>query len=38
MDYKGNDDKDNNLNNKITNAFNTLVVNISSNTLLDKDN
>ena len=38
MDYKGDNDKDNNLNNKITNAFNTLVVNIDPNTLLNKDN
>ena len=38
MDYKGNDNKDNNLNNKITNTFNTLVVNIDPGTLLNKDN
>ena len=37
MDYKGDNDKDNNLNNKITNAFNALVVNINPDTLLDKD-
>ena len=34
MDYKGN----NNLDNKITNIFNALVVNIDPSTLLDKDN
>ena len=38
MDYKGDDNEDNNLNNKITNIFNTLVVNIDPNTLLNKDN
>ena len=38
MDYKGNNNKDNDLNNKITNIFNTLVVNIDFGTLLDKDN
>ena len=38
MDYKGNNNKDNNLNNKITNIFNTLVVDIDPNTLLNKDN
>ena len=31
-------DQDNNLNNKITNAFNTLIVNIDPSTLLNKDN
>jgi len=38
MDYKGNNNKDNNLNNKITNTFNALVVDIDLNTLLDEDN
>jgi hypothetical protein len=37
MDYKGNDDEDNNLNNEITDAFNALVVDIGPNTLLNKD-
>ena len=37
MDYKGDNDEDNNLDNKITDAFNTLVVNIDPDTLLDKD-
>ena len=37
MDYKGNNNKDNNKDNKITNTFNTLVVNIDPSTLLDKD-
>ena len=37
MDYEGNNNKNNNLDNKITNAFNTLVVDIDPNTLLDKD-
>ena len=38
MDYKGNNNKDNNLNDEITNIFNTLVVNMDPNTLLNKDN
>ena len=38
MDYKGENNKDNNLNNKITDAFNTLIVNIDFSTLLNKDN
>ena len=38
MDYKGDNDEDNNLDNKITDAFNTLVVNIDPGTLLNKDN
>jgi len=38
MDYKGNNNKDNNLDDKITNAFNALVVNIDPSTLLNKDN
>ena len=38
MDYQGDDNKNNNSNNKITNVFNTLVVNMDPNTLLDKDN
>ena len=37
MDYKGDNDEDNNKNNKITNAFNTLVVDIDPSTLLDED-
>ena len=37
MDYKGDNDEDNNLDNKITDTFNTLVVNIDPDTLLDKD-
>ena len=38
MDYKGNNNKDNNKDNKITNVFNTLVINMDPNTLLNKDN
>src|SRR6266702_2368335 len=38
MDYKGNNNEDNHKNNKITNEFNTLIVNIDPSTLLDKDN
>jgi len=38
MDYKGNNNKDNNKDNKITNVFNALVINIDPNTLLNKDN
>jgi len=38
MDYKGNNNKDNNENDKITNAFNALVINMDPNTLLNKDN
>ena len=38
MDYKGNNNKDNDLNNEITNAFNALVINIDPNTLLNEDN
>ena len=38
MDYKGENNKDNNLNNKITDAFNALVVKIDFSTLLNKDN
>jgi len=38
MDYKGDDDKDNNEDNKITNIFNALVIDIDPNTLLNKDN
>jgi len=38
MDYEGNNDKDNNKDNKITDVFNTLVINIDPNTLLNKDN
>jgi len=38
MDYKGNNNEDNNKDDKITNAFNTLVINIDPNTLLNEDN
>ena len=38
MDYEGNDNEDNNKDDKITDAFNTLVINIDPNTLLNKDN
>jgi len=38
MDYKGNNDKDNDKDNKITNIFNALVINIDPNTPLNKDN
>jgi len=38
MDYKGNNNKDNNKDNKITNTFNALVINMDPNTLLNKDN
>jgi len=38
MDYKGDDDEDNNKDNEITNAFNALVINMDPNTLLNKDN
>ena len=41
MDYKGNngeDNKDNDLDNEITDAFNALVVDIDLSTLLNKDN
>ena len=37
MNYKGNNNEDNSLNNKIINAFNALVVNMDPNTLLNKD-
>jgi len=37
MDYKGDDDEDNNKDNKITDAFNALVINMDPNTLLNKD-
>ena len=37
MDYKGDDNEDNNLNNKITDIFNTLVVDIDPDTLLNKN-
>ena len=37
MDYKGDNNKNNNLDNKIINAFNALVVNIDPSTLLNKD-
>src|SRR6266567_9378875 len=38
MDYKGNNNKDNNKDNEIINIFNALVVNIDPSTLLDKNN
>jgi hypothetical protein len=38
MDYKGNNNKDNNEDNKTTNTFNALVVNIDPSTLLNEDN
>ena len=37
MDYKGNNDEDNNLDNNITDIYNALVVNIDPSTLLDKN-
>jgi len=37
MDYKGDNDKDNNKDNEITNIFNALVINMDPNTLLNKD-
>ena len=37
INYKGDNDEDNNKNNKITDAFNALVVNIDPSTLLDED-
>jgi len=37
MDYKGDDDEDNNLDDEITNVFNALVVNINPSTLPNKD-
>src|SRR6266702_5666306 len=37
MEYKGNNNEDNHKNNKITNEFNTLIVNIDPSTLLNKD-
>ncbi len=38
MDYKGDNDKDNNKDNEIADIFNTLIVNIDPSTLLNKDN
>ena len=38
MDYKGDNNKDNNKDDKITNIFNALVINIDPNTLLNKNN
>jgi len=38
MDYKGDNDKDNNKDDEITNIFNALVINMDPNTLLNKDN
>jgi hypothetical protein len=37
MDYKGDDDEDNNLDDKITDVFNALVINIDPGTLLNED-
>jgi hypothetical protein len=37
MDYKGDNDEDNNLDNKITDVFNALVVDMDPSTLLDED-
>jgi len=37
MDYKGDNNKNNDEDNKITNVFNALVINIDPNTLLNKD-
>jgi hypothetical protein len=37
MDYKGDNDEDNNLDNKITDVFNALVVDMDPGTLLDED-
>ena len=37
IDYEGDDDEDNNKDDKITDAFNILVVDIDPSTLLDKD-
>ena len=38
IDYKGNNNEDNDEDNEITNVFNTLVIDIDSDTLLNKDN
>ena len=38
MDYKGDNNENNNLDNKITDVFNALVVDIDPNTPLDEDN
>jgi len=38
MDYKGNNNEDNNKDDEITDIFNTLVINMDPNTLLNKDN
>ena len=38
IDYEGDNDEDNNLDDEITDAFNALVVNINPSTLLDEDN
>src|SRR6266567_2561261 len=37
IDYKGNDDKHNDLDNEITDVFNALVVDMDPGTLLDED-
>ena len=38
MDYKGNNNEDNDKDDNITNAFNALVINMDLNTLLNEDN
>jgi len=38
MDYKGDDDEDNNKDDEITDIFNALVINMDPNTLLNEDN
>jgi len=38
MDYKGDNNKDNDKDDKITNAFNALVIDMDPNTLLNEDN
>jgi len=37
MDYKGDNNKDNDEDDEITNTFNALVINIDPNTLLNED-
>jgi len=38
MDYKGNNNKDNDEDDEIIDVFNALVINMDPNTLLNKDN
>jgi len=38
MDYEGDDDEDNDLNDETTDAFNALVINIDPSTLPNEDN